>query len=134
MPLNNPSYVAGEDLAPARFVKRSTSEDNTVVYADDGTAVIVGVTQNGTREAPIPSVSETLHAQDGEDVRVHGLGDRCEVTLGENITAANLNLTASTDGVAVAASAGDFVAFIAERAASSGEKVWGQVVAFELDS
>lgn len=61
-----------------------------------------------------------------------GPGDRAEVTLGETITAANLNLTASTDGVAVAASSGDFVAAIAERAASSGEKVWCQVVQFDI--
>lgn len=132
MPLNNMSYVAGEDLAPCRFVKRSTTEDNTVVYADDGTAVIVGITFNGTRAAPIPSVSESLCAADGEGVRVFGPGDRAEVTLGETITAANLNLTASTDGVAVAASSGDFVAAIAERAASSGEKVWCQVVQFDI--
>lgn len=134
MPLNNMSYVAGEDLKPARFVKRSTSEDNTVVYIDDGTEVIVGITFNGTREAPIPSVSETLVAEDGEPVRVHGPGDRCEVVLGETITAANLNLTASTDGVAVAASAGDFVGAIAERAAASGEKVWCSVTQFERHS
>ena len=134
MPLNNPSYIAGEDLAPARFVLRSTAADNTVLYADDGAAYLAGITFNGTREAPIPSVSTALAAAEGEPIRVHGLGDRCEVVLGETITAANLLLTASTDGVAVAASAGDFVGAVAERAAASGEKVWCQVVAFELDS
>lgn len=133
MPLNNPSFVAGEDLAPARFVKRSTTEDSTVVYADDGTDLIVGVTHNGTREAPIPSVSETLHAQDGEDVRIHGLGDRCEVTLGETITASNLKLTASTDGVAVAATSGDYVAAEAEYGAASGEKVWCRIVQYQMN-
>ena len=132
MPLNNMTHVAGEDLAPARFVTRSTTEDNSVVYPDDGTVVLVGVTHNGTREAPIPSVTESLAAADGEPVRVHGPGDRCEITLGETITAANLNLTASTDGVAVAASSGDFVGAIAERAAASGEKVWCQVVQFDI--
>jgi hypothetical protein len=132
MPLNNMTYVAGEDLAPARFVKRSTTEDNSVVYADDGAAVIVGITFNGTREAPIPSVTESLAAADGEPIRVHGPGDRCEVVLGDTITAANLNLTATTDGEAVAASSGDFVGAIAERAAASGEKVWCQVVQFDI--
>jgi len=132
MPLNNMTYVAGEDLAPMRFVKRSTSEDNSVVYADDGTAVLVGVTFDGTREAPIPSVSESLAAEDGEPIRVYGPGDRCRVKLGETITAANLNLTASTDGVAVGASSGDFVGAIAERAASSGEYVWCSVVQFDI--
>ena len=132
MPLNNMSYVAGEDLAPARFVTRSTTEDNTVIYPDDGSVVLVGITFNGTREAPIPSVSESLAAEDGEPVRVHGPGDRCEILLGEAITAANLLLTAGTDGVGMAASSGDFVGAIAERAAGSGEKVWVQVVQFDM--
>lgn len=132
MPLNNMSYVAGEDLEPCRFVKRDTSQDNAVVYADDGAAALVGITFNGTRAAPLPSSSETLTAADGESVRVFGPGDRAEVELGETITAANLNLTATTDGKAVAASSGDFVGAIAERAASSGEKVWCQVVQFDI--
>jgi hypothetical protein len=132
MPLNNMSYVAGEDLAPCRFVKRSTTEDNTVVYADDGAAAIVGITFNGTRAAPIPSVSEALCAADGEGVRVFGPGDRAEVELGETITAANLNLTATTDGKAVAATSGNFVGAIAERAGSSGERVWVQVTQFDI--
>lgn len=132
MPLNNMSYVAGENLAPSRFVKRDTSQDNAVVYADDGTAALVGITFSGTRAAPIPSVSESLAAAEGEPVRVYGVGDRCEVELGETITAANLNLTATTDGKAVAANSGDFVGAIAERAASSGERVWVQVVQFDI--
>jgi hypothetical protein len=132
MPLNNMSYVAGEDLEPCRFVKRSTTEDNTVVYADDGTAVIVGITFSGTKDAPIPLNTTAYAAEDGDPIRVYGPGDRCEVELGETITAANLNLTAGADGVAVAATSGDFVAAIAERAASSGEKVWVQVVQFDI--
>jgi hypothetical protein len=134
MPLNNPSYVAGEDLAPARFVKRSTSENNAVVYADDGTALIVGITRNGTREAPIPSVTETLAAEDGEPVMVHGLGDRCEVELGETISTDGVELTASTDGVAVTATGGDYVAAIAERNGTSGDTIWVQVVGYQKNA
>jgi hypothetical protein len=132
MPLNNMAYVAGEDLLPCRFVKRDTSTDNAVVYADDGSAAIVGITFSGTRDAPIPLNTSNLLAEEGDPVRVYGPGDRCEVELGETITAANLNLTADTDGKAVGASSGDFVGAIAERAASSGEKVWAQVVQFDI--
>jgi hypothetical protein len=132
MPLNNMSYVAGEDLLPCRFVKRDTAVDNAVVYADDGAAAIVGITFSGTRDAPIPLNTSNLLAEEGDPVRVYGPGERCEVVLGETITAANLNLTATTDGKAVAASSGDFVGAIAERAASDGEKVWVQVVQFDI--
>jgi len=134
MPLNNPSYVAGEDLAPARFVKRSTSENNAVVYADDGTALIVGITRNGTREAPIPSVTETLAAADGEPVMVHGLGDRCEVELGANVTTDGAELMATTDGKAITATAGNYVGAIAERNGSSGDTIWVQVVAYQKNA
>jgi len=133
MPLNNPTYVAGEDLAPMRFVKRSTTENNAVLYADDGTVPIVGVTHNGTREAPIPSVSDSLVAADGEPVRVHGLGDRCEVEAGGTITD-GAELTATTDGTAVVASAGDYIAGIAERGCSSGDNVWIQVVSYQKNA
>lgn len=133
MPLNNPTYVAGEDLAPARFVRRSTSENNAVLYADDGTAPLVGVTHNGTREAPIPSVSESLAAQDGEPVRVHGIGDRCEVEAGDTITD-GAELTATTDGAAVVATGGDYVGGIAERGVASGELVWMQVVSYQKNA
>jgi len=131
MPLNNPAYVAGEDLAPCRIVKRSTTLANGVIYADNGNDVLVGITYNGTRAAPIPSVSETLVAAENEPVRVYGPGDRAEVELGANVTLSNLNLTATTDGKATPASAGDFVVGVAERDASSGEKVWCQVTMFE---
>lgn len=128
MPLNNPAYVAGEDLAPCRIVKRDTAIANGVIYSDDGTAVLVGVTFNGTREAPIPSVSEKLAAKEGEPIRVYGPGDRAEVELGGTVDLSNLNLTATTDGKAVAANAGDFIIAIAERAGASGEKVWANIV------
>jgi hypothetical protein len=132
MPLNNMSYVAGHDILSCRFVKRSASVDNAVVYATDGAAAIVGITFNGTKDAPIPLNTTNWLAETGDPVRVYGPGDRCEVELGETITAANLNLTATADGKAVAANSGDFVAAIAERAASSGEKVWVQVVQFDI--
>ena len=134
MPLNNMSYVAGEDLAPARIVKRSLTIPNAVIYAPSGARALVGITYNGTRAAPIPSVTETLVAAEGEPVRVYGPGDRAEVELGGTVELTNLNLTATGNGLAVAASTGDFVVGIAERAGVAGDKVWCQVAMFELDS
>lgn len=132
MPLNNMAYVAGENLLPCRFVKRDTSNPNAVVYATNGDDAIVGITFSGTRDAPIPLNTSNLLAETGDPVRVYGPGDRCEVVLGENITEANLNLTAGTAGVGMTPEPADFIGAIAERAASSGEKVWVQVVQFEM--
>jgi hypothetical protein len=133
MPLLNPAYVAGEDLAPARFVKRSTSENDVVVYADDGTSPVVGVTFNGTRQAPIPSVSTSLAAADGEGVRVHGLSDVCEVEAGEDLTD-GAEVTAGTDGVAMLAAAGDYVGGIVRDGVESGEKAWIHIQTYQKNA
>lgn len=132
MPLTNPNYVAGEDLYPARFVKRSTvtGANNTVLMADAGTAPLVGVTFNGGREAPIPSVTTVYCALSGETVRVHGLGDTCEVEAGENLTE-GAEVTAGTNGVAMLATAGNYVGGIVQHAVNSGEKAQIQVVSYQ---
>jgi hypothetical protein len=133
MPLLNPNYVAGEDLYPKRFVKRATDEGNAVLMNDSGTTASVGVTQNGTREAPIPSVTEALAAKDGEPVRVHGLGDTCEVESGEALTD-GAELMAGTNGVAMLATAGNYVSGICQKAVDSGEDAWIQVVNYQKNA
>jgi hypothetical protein len=133
MPLINPNYVAGEDLYPKRFVKRATDEGNAVLMADDGTAACVGVTQNGTREAPIPSVTTAYAALDGEPVRVHGLGDTCEVEAGEALTD-GCELMAGTNGVAMKATAGNYVSGICQKAVDSGDDAWIQVVCYQKNA
>src|SRR3989337_2326732 len=115
MPLINPNYVAGEDLYPKRIVIRATDEGNAVLMGDSGTVPAVGVTHNGTREAPIPSVSTAYAALDGEPVRVHGLGDVCEVESGEALTD-GCEVMSGTNGVAMVATAGNYVAGICQKA------------------
>jgi hypothetical protein len=133
MPLLNPSYVAGENITPARFLTRDTTEGNAVLMADDGTAAIVGVSMNGTRQAPIPSVSESLAAEDGETFRVHGLGDTCEVLSGEALDD-GAEVTAGANGVAVAATGGDYVGGVVQRGVASGSKAWIQVVNYQKNA
>lgn len=135
MPLLNPNYVAGEDLYPARIVKRATDENNAVLMADDGTAVPVGVVFNGTREAPIPSVTTAYAALDQEPVRVHGPGDVCEVEIGETLTD-GCEVMAGTNGVAMVATAGNYVVGICQRGVtySSGEKAWIHIVIYQKNA
>jgi len=133
MPLLNPNYVAGEDLYPKRFVTRATDEGNAVLHADDATAPVVGVTHNGTREAPIPSVATAYAALDGEPVRVHGMGDTCEVETGEALTD-GCEVMAGTAGVAMVATAGNYVSGICQKAVDSGEDAWIQVVNYQKNA
>lgn len=135
MPLLNPNYVAGEDLYPARIVKRATDENNAVLMADDGTAVPVGVVFNGTREAPIPSVTTAYAALDQEPVRVHGPGDVAEVEIGETLTD-GCEVMAGTNGVAMVATGGNYVVGICQRGVtySSGEKAWIHIVIYQKNA
>ena len=133
MPLLNPNYVAGEDLYPKRIVTRATDEGNAVNMADDGTTAPVGVTQNGTREAPIPSVSTAYAALSGEPVRVHGLGDVAEVEAGEALTD-GCEVMAGTNGVAMVATAGNYVAGVCQKAVDSGDDAWIQVMCYQKNA
>jgi len=79
MPVNNPSYVMGEDVGPSLFVKADPAYDFQALKATLG-AEPLGVTHEGTRDAPIPGAS-AYAALTGESVRVYGLGEVCEVLV-----------------------------------------------------
>jgi hypothetical protein len=79
MPLENPSFVFGEDCAPSLIVKRSTADDHTVLKAGFG-ELPCGVAHEGTREAPIPGITP-LAAVQGESARVYGPGETAEVDV-----------------------------------------------------
>lgn len=83
MPTENPSYVAGEDVGSSLIVKASTAANHTVLKAGFG-ELPVGVTHEGSREAPIPGVTPYA-ALSGESVRVYGLGETCEVEVGSGV-------------------------------------------------
>ena len=129
MPLLNPNYVAGEDLLPKRIVVRATDEGNAVHMGDNGTYEPVGVTHNGTREAPIPSVTTAYAALDGEPIRVHGEGDVCEVETGQALTDGCLVMS-GTNGVAMVHTNGNYVAGVCQKAVDSGDDAWIQVHSF----
>lgn len=83
MPTENPSYVFGEDCAPSLIVKRSTAADHTVLKAGFG-ELPCGVAHEGTRQAPLPSVTPYV-ALEGETARVYGPGETCEVEVGSGV-------------------------------------------------
>lgn len=104
MALTNPSYRAEANIRPARFVKFGSNPHQIVEC--DGTAneVIIGISHNGTREAPIPGVTPYC-ALAGESCWIHGLGAQGEVTAGAAFSAGAL-LASDAQGRAIAATAG----------------------------
>lgn len=118
MPGQGRSYMAGEDLSPSRFVTHDGTNDFHVVTctADQGA---VGVTHEGTREAPRTGVTP-LAAAEGEPVRVYTIGEPCEVEAGDTIAPGD-PLKPDADGKAVPCADGDEYSAFADSAAASGE-------------
>lgn len=83
MPLENPSYVFGEDCATSLIVKQSSAADHTALKCGFGEQPI-GVATEGSREAPIPGVTPYA-ALSGEPARIYGPGETCEVQVGSGV-------------------------------------------------
>ncbi|MFG0261026.1 MAG: hypothetical protein ACF788_01355 [Novipirellula sp. JB048] len=114
-----PSFIAGADISPSKFVKIKANNDNTAIQCGAGD-VAIGVSAPGTRSAPIPG-ADGLAAADGETCLVYGLGETCEVTAGGAIQAGD-TLKPDADADAVPAAAGEAYSAVARSGAADGEK------------
>jgi len=125
----NPTFMAGGNIVPSRFVKWNLGEDNTVIQAT-ANAKIQGIAQEGSREAPIPSVSTVYAAQDGEEIHVYGQGEVCLLELGGTVAAAD-DLKSDANGKGVVVTAGTTTQEVGAQALQSGvsgEKIRVQVL------
>lgn len=120
---------AGGTIRRSRFVKQSTTENNTCLEADANEQTI-GISQIGGREAPIPSVTADPPeaAQDGDLVNIHcneGLRDDVVLEIGSGGITAGAQIKSDADGKGVAAATTgttvQWVGAIALEAASAGE-------------
>ena len=121
---------ASGNIYPSRFVKLDPANNNNVLQSGAGD-LIVGVSQEGTNQAPVPLLSTGYAAESGQNVRVHGLGGFALLELGANVTTER-RLKADSNGkgtpvVGGAASMENWGA-IALETGSSGEKVMCQIV------
>lgn len=119
---------AGGTIRVARFVKSSTSANNTVLEADANEPV-VGISQIGGREAPIPAATTdpVVAAIAGENVHVHVLGGDHDVVLriGSGGVTAGARIKSDADGngvlVATTGTTIQHVGALALETASEGE-------------
>lgn len=72
---------ANGNISPSRFVAIDASDNNSVLQAASGQRPF-GISSEGGREAPIPSVSTVYAAQAEDNVNVYGLGMTCLLELG----------------------------------------------------
>jgi hypothetical protein len=120
MPQINPQLVAGGNISASRFVSPDLGTDFSVVQASAANQRVIGISQSGTREAPIPAVTTPYAAQDGEQLRVHGEGEVCLLTLGATVAAFD-QLKTDANGKGVVITAGTTTQEIGAVALQSGD-------------
>lgn len=117
MPISG--QTASADVNPSRFVKKTGAY--TVAEAG-ATDVVFGVSQEGTKEAPIPGAS-ALAASAGDPLLVYGEEEECLLEAGGAV-ADGTPVKPDANGRGVAAATGDRYYAIAERGAdAAGEKM-----------
>lgn len=121
----SPNFIAGGNIRCSRFVKQSTAADNTVLEADAGERTI-GISQEGGREPPLPSVTTMYAAQAGDNIHVYGDTEQCLLELGDTVVRGD-RLKSDADGKGVPAATTDLFGAIALTSGASGEKIRVQV-------
>lgn len=94
------NYLANGDIRPCRFCKH---DGDFLASEADANDKIFGISQEGTRTAPIPDTSETLCAKAGEQFRLFQDGEECLLELGDTIVAAGDGIKSDSDGKGVPA-------------------------------
>ena len=119
----NKGFKAAGTVNPSRFVKvASAGLDSQVLQAGAGDSYLLGVSQEWTQDAPIPSETTGDAAASGEQVAVYGIGDVCLLQAGAGGFAMQNYLKSDADGKGIAATLGtDFIGAIAlETVAANG--------------
>lgn len=120
------AVIATGDINTSRFVQLSTSEDHSATEANSGDKLVIGVSNEGAKEAPQGSAT-ALHAADGDPVSYHPWGDECLITCGGTVTRGDY-LKPDNAGKAVAASANDVAFALAFESRATDELVRARVM------
>jgi len=94
-------YLAGGTIRPSRFVKIGTTDFSCLEA--DANEITIGISQEGGREAPIPSVTTVNAAESGDSVQVYQESEECLLELGGTVAVGGrIKSDADGKGVAVA--------------------------------
>lgn len=116
---------ANGTIYPSRFVAIDASDNNSVLQANAGQRTF-GISSEGGREAPIPSVTTVVSAQAGDDLQVYSMGQTCLLELGAACLAGyRLKPDSNAKGVPISGGSGTLEFFGAEalEAGSAGDFV-----------
>lgn len=118
-----PQLKAGGDINPSCFVTMSTTVNGTVVESNAGDAKIIGIAQEGVKEAPQTGAS-TLAAESGDHVRIHFPGEVCLLKMDATGCTVGDFLKPDNSGNGDVAGNDDVSAAMALETAAGSEKVF----------
>lgn len=131
MPSIAPPLIAGGNIAPATFIRLSTTANQTALAASTGEKAF-GIADESTMVAPTDGAS-TYHATAGYPVKYFMRGETCKLTIGSGGCTAGDWLKSDSSGGGVAATTDkDFVGAIALETASAAELAEVLIVGFYL--
>lgn len=111
------------NVAPSRFVSIDGSDNNSLLQSTAGQRAF-GISSEGGREAPVPSLTTVYAGQDGDNMAFYGLGNTCLLELGAACLAGNrLKPDANGKGIQIAGTPGIIEHYGAEalEAGSAGD-------------
>lgn len=93
-------YVANGNIAPSRFVKLDTTAVGKVLQSGAGEKTY-GISQEGTRNPPYPSLDDGYAAIAGENLNVYTEPQECWLQIGSGGCTVDDWLKADADGKGV---------------------------------
>jgi hypothetical protein len=122
---DTPALIAGGTILPYRFVKPSTSADDTGLAAAGITTPVLGVSDGSTK-----AFNSANHAETGDPITLQG-GDVVLVEAGGNITRGAM-VESDSDGKAITATTTtglNYQGYVALQSAASGTIIRVQRIA-----
>jgi hypothetical protein len=122
---DTPALIAGGTIAPYRFVRPSTSADDTGLQSAAITTPVLGVTDGSTK-----AFNSANHAETGDPITLQG-GDVVLVEAGGNITRGAM-VESDSDGKAITATTTtglNYQGYVALQSAASGTIIRVQRIA-----
>ncbi len=123
----SPSFVAGGTIAVSTFVKIDVTADNQVVAATGVTDKPIAVATEASALAPIPGAA-TSAATVGVPVKVYGVGEICNLSIGAGGCTRGDFLASDATGNGVTAVAGNYYGAYALASATAGALTRVQVM------
>lgn len=126
MPAQVPGIKAGGNIYPHRFIAIG-SGDHVAIQAVADDIDVIGVSQPGSHDAPIPQNTSGYAAISGDQVYYRPFGSEALLEVGTGGATRGVPLMPDANGKGVAATSGKTAFFLPFESASAGEFVRGVV-------